>query len=62
MFSFLQLLVVKHLSLAAAKATINEMNEKNVPAYLAKQGKKLKDGYNKIAEELNMPLHKMYWF
>ena len=42
------------LSLAAAKATINELIEKNVPAYLAKQGKKLKDGYNQIVEELNM--------
>jgi glutamate-1-semialdehyde aminotransferase len=42
------------LSLAAAKATIIELRDKNVPAYLAKQGKKLKDGYNKIAEELNM--------
>lgn len=46
------------LSLAAAKATINELKEKNVPAYLSKQGKKLKDGYNKIAEELNMPYTK----
>jgi glutamate-1-semialdehyde aminotransferase len=46
------------LSLAAAKATITELKEKNVPAYLAKQGKKLKDGYNKIAEELNMPYTK----
>ncbi len=46
------------LSLAAAKATINELKEKNVPAYLAKQGKKLKDGYNKIAEDLNMPYTK----
>lgn len=42
------------LSLAAAKATINEMIEKNVPAHLAKQGNKLKVGYNKIAEELGM--------
>ncbi|MBK7228045.1 MAG: aminotransferase class III-fold pyridoxal phosphate-dependent enzyme [Ignavibacteriales bacterium] len=42
------------LSLAAAKATINEMIEKNVPAQLAKQGNKLKIGYNKIAEELGM--------
>jgi len=42
------------LSLAAAKATINELRDKNVPAYLAKQGKKLKDGYNQIAEDLNM--------
>lgn len=42
------------LSLAAAKATISELKEKNVSVYLAKQGKKLKDGYNQIAEELNM--------
>lgn len=42
------------LSLAAAKATINELKEKNVPAYLTKQGKKLKDGYNSIAQELDM--------
>jgi len=42
------------LSLAAAKATINEINEKNVPAYLAKQGKKLKDGYNNITVELGI--------
>jgi len=46
------------LSLAAAKATINELMEKNVPAYLAKQGKFLKDGYNRIAEELAMPFTK----
>ena len=46
------------LSLAAAKATINELKEKNVPTYLAKQGKKLMDGYNKIAIELNMPYTK----
>ena len=42
------------LSLAAAKATINEMINKNVPAQLANQGNKLKIGYNKIAEELGM--------
>lgn len=46
------------LSLAAAKATINELKEKNVPAQLAKQGKKLKDGYNKIAQELDMSYSK----
>jgi glutamate-1-semialdehyde 2,1-aminomutase len=46
------------LSLAAVKATIQELKEKNVPAYLSKQGKKLKDGYNKIAEELDMPYTK----
>ncbi|HXH19026.1 MAG TPA: aminotransferase class III-fold pyridoxal phosphate-dependent enzyme, partial [Chitinophagales bacterium] len=43
------------LSLAAAKATIHELIEKNVPAYLAEKGKKLKDGYNQIARELDMP-------
>jgi glutamate-1-semialdehyde aminotransferase len=42
------------LSLAAAKATIQELRDKNVPDYLAKQGKKLKDGYNQIAKELSM--------
>ena len=46
------------LSLAAVKATVNEIKEKNVSAYLARQGKKLKDGYNKIAEELDMPYTK----
>ncbi len=42
------------LSLAAVKATINELKEKNVPEYLSKQGKKLKEGYNKIVEDLGM--------
>lgn len=37
------------LSLAAAIATINEIKEKNVPAYLASKGKMLKDGYNERA-------------
>lgn len=50
------------LSLAAAKATIKEMIEKNVPAYLAKQGNKLKAGYNKIAEELGMSYTKCSGF
>jgi glutamate-1-semialdehyde aminotransferase len=42
------------LSLAAVKATITELKEKNVPAYLSRQGKKLKDGYNQIASKLDM--------
>src|SRR5690554_79896 len=46
------------LSLAAAKATIKEIKEKNVSAYLAKQGRKLKDGYNKIANELGIDYSK----
>jgi len=45
------------LSLAAAVATIEEMVEKKVPAYLAAQGKKLKDGYNAIAAELDVAGH-----
>ena len=42
------------LSLAAAKATINELKKRKVPAYLARQGKKLKDGYNQITEKFGM--------
>ncbi|WP_426061649.1 aminotransferase class III-fold pyridoxal phosphate-dependent enzyme [Hymenobacter sp. B1770] len=42
------------LSMAAAMATIAEMREQNVPARLAEQGKKLKDGYNEIAAELGL--------
>ena len=42
------------LSLAAAKATINELRDKNVAAYLAEKGALLKDGYNKIAWELGL--------
>jgi glutamate-1-semialdehyde-2,1-aminomutase len=39
------------LSLAAAKATITEMREKNVIAHLWEQGQKLKDGYKVLARE-----------
>ncbi len=42
------------LSLAAAMATIDEIEKKNVPAYLSEKGKLLKDGYNKIASKLGM--------
>jgi len=42
------------LSLAAAMATMDEIKEKNVPAFLSQQGKKLMDGYNEIAEKNNM--------
>jgi glutamate-1-semialdehyde aminotransferase len=42
------------LSLAAAVATIHEMIEKNVPAYLAEKGKRLKDGYNALTAELGI--------
>jgi glutamate-1-semialdehyde 2,1-aminomutase len=39
------------LSLAATIATITEIKEKNVPAYLAAQGRKLKEGYNALAQK-----------
>ena len=42
------------LSLAACIATINELKDKNVPAYLDVNGALLKDGYNKLAIELGM--------
>ena len=42
------------LSLAATKATIHELRDKNVPKYLNEQGKKLKDGYTAIAQKLEM--------
>lgn len=37
------------LSLAAAKATIHELQDKNVPSYLTLQGEKIMQGYNQIA-------------
>lgn len=46
------------LSLAAVKATINELRDKDVPNYLRTQGKKLKDGYNSIAQKLGMDFTK----
>ena len=42
------------LSLAAAKATILEIKKKNVIASLYEKGTILKDGYNRIAEELGI--------
>jgi glutamate-1-semialdehyde aminotransferase len=42
------------LSLAATKATILELREKRVPDALARQGRKLKDGYKDIARQLAM--------
>ncbi len=42
------------LSLAAAKATIQELREFHVPEYIASLGKKLKDGYNSLVQELGM--------
>jgi glutamate-1-semialdehyde 2,1-aminomutase len=42
------------LSLAAAKATIEEMKKKDVILYLSSMGGKLKDGYNNMVHELGM--------
>lgn len=42
------------LSLAAAKATIEEMKEKNVAEYISEQGSKLINGYNETAKKLGM--------
>ncbi|MCX6169058.1 MAG: aminotransferase class III-fold pyridoxal phosphate-dependent enzyme [Ignavibacteriales bacterium] len=42
------------LSLAATKATIEELRDKNVPKFLNTQGQKLKDGYNEIVQRFGM--------
>jgi glutamate-1-semialdehyde aminotransferase len=42
------------LSLAAARATIEEMQKKDVIGELARQGRKLREGYNAIAGELGL--------
>lgn len=42
------------LSLAAAVATIHELQRHNVPQYLATKGAILKNGYNEIANELGL--------
>lgn len=40
------------LSMAAAIATINELKEKNVLDFIWTQGRKLQEGYNRLASEL----------
>ena len=42
------------LSLAACKATIEELRERNVPAVLQRNGARLIDGYNELANEFSM--------
>jgi glutamate-1-semialdehyde aminotransferase len=42
------------LSLAATLATIEEMQNKNVPQYLATQGQKIMDGFNALLEKHGM--------
>jgi glutamate-1-semialdehyde aminotransferase len=46
------------LSLAASKATITELKEKNVPNFLNVQGSKLKNGYNSLAQKLGIDFTK----
>ncbi len=46
------------LSLAATKATIEELRDKNVSKFLNDQGKKLKDGYNSIVNKLGLDFTK----
>ena len=43
------------LSLAAAKATIQELRDRRVPDYLARQGRVLREAYNDLARDLGMP-------
>jgi len=59
------------LSLAAALATIKEMRQKDVIQHLWKQGGKLKDGYNRLAQEhgvteytkcVGLPAHAAIYF
>lgn len=47
------------LSLAAVVATVAEMREKDVIKHLALQGKKLKEGYNSIANKLGIDFTRM---
>ncbi len=47
------------LSLAAVKATVAEIREKDVIKFLAAQGSKLKNGYNEIASKLGLDYTRM---
>jgi glutamate-1-semialdehyde aminotransferase len=42
------------LSLAAAKATIEVLRDRDVPGHLERQGRRLRDGVNDLARELGM--------
>lgn len=46
------------LSLAAALATISELEEKSVPAYLGALGIRLQDAFQKLTRDLEMPFVK----
>lgn len=45
------------LSLAASMATINEIKEKNVVRYIWERGTELQKGFNKIIEQLDLPIN-----
>lgn len=46
------------LSLAATKATIEELRDKNVPGHIAGLGRKVREAYNELATRLEMPYTK----
>ncbi|MCK6541815.1 aminotransferase class III-fold pyridoxal phosphate-dependent enzyme [bacterium] len=46
------------LSLAACKATLAELSIHDVPSYLRSMGIKIKDGYNQIAQDMNLAFTK----
>lgn len=46
------------LSLAATKATIEELKEKNVPQHIATLGKQTREAFNDLAMKLDMPFIK----
>src|SRR6185503_17742776 len=48
---------VEALSLAATKATINELRDKNEPKYLDEKGALLKNGYNQLAIEMGADIY-----
>jgi glutamate-1-semialdehyde 2,1-aminomutase len=50
------------LSLAAAKATIEELRDQKVPEHLSRLGKKLKDGYNGLCAELGIGYSKCFGY
>lgn len=50
------------LSLAAAKATIQEMKSKNVQAVINQRGEKLRDGYNELAKKHDLHFTKCFGF
>ena len=44
------------LSLAAAKATLTELHDKDVPGYIWRQGERFQRAFNDLAETANVPV------